>query len=207
MHLIKKMLAQIDASPTSSNFKPNILDAIRMISAAWEEVKPETIKNCFQKAGWKKADNAIMQNKDENNMNTIPLSVLREQIHLPETMTFEDYVYVDNELHAHEELTEEDILASLQCTETPFEEDEEEDEDEHDGNCFIKNRDSATTDAKHYLTELRRFFESRAFMSDVEFSSIAKLKSSLLKHVNNNQAFSSDCLYFIAIYYCPNYDF
>ena len=39
--LIRKMLASIDASPTSSTFKPNILDAIRMISAAWEEVKGE----------------------------------------------------------------------------------------------------------------------------------------------------------------------
>ncbi len=33
----------------SSNFKPNILDAIRMISAAWEEVKPETIKKLLPK--------------------------------------------------------------------------------------------------------------------------------------------------------------
>ena len=153
MHLIKKMLAQIEASPTLSNFKPNIIDAIRMISAALEEVKPETIKNCFQKAGWKKADNAIMQNKDENNMNTIPLSVLREQIHLPETMTFEDYVYVDNELHAHEELTEEDILASLQV-------------------C-----------------------KSAVFLN----------MSTITRHLF--VTFSSDCLYFIAIYHCPHYDF
>ena len=94
---------------------------------------------------------------------------------------------VDNDLHAHEELTEEDILASLQCSETPFEEDEEEDEHEHDGNRLTENRVCSTTDAKHYLTELRRFFESRAFTSDVDFSSIAKLESSLLKNVNNNQ--------------------
>ena len=70
---------------------------------------------------------------------------------------------------------------------TPFEENEEEDEDEHDGNRFIENRVCSTTDAKHYLTELRRFFESRPFTSDVEFSSIAKLESSLLKNVNSNQ--------------------
>ena len=60
-----------------------------------------------------------MKRKDDED--TIPFSVLHERLHLPETMTFEDYVDVDNELHAHEELTEEDILASLQCSETPFE--------------------------------------------------------------------------------------
>ena len=80
-----------------------------MISAAWEEVKPETIKNCFRKAGWKKTDKVSLQNEDEDDEDTIPLSVLRERLHLPETMTFEDYVDIDNALHAHEELTEEDI--------------------------------------------------------------------------------------------------
>ena len=35
------------------------------------------------------------------------LSVLRERLHLPETKTFEEYVDVDNEVQAHEELTEE----------------------------------------------------------------------------------------------------
>ena len=52
---------------------------------------------------------------------------------------------------------------------------------------LTENRVCSTTDAKHYLTELRRFFESRAFTLDVDFSSIAKLGSSLLKNVNNNQ--------------------
>ena len=190
--LIRKMLAQIDASPTSSNFKPNILDAIRMISAAWEEVKPETVKNCFRKAGWKKTDGTSIQTENvEDDEDTIPLSVLRERLRLPETMTFEDYVNVDNDVQAHEELTEEDILASLQSTEIPFDE-EEEDEDDNDGSHFIENRVCAATDAKHYLTELRRFFEYRAITSDVEFSSIAKLESSLLKNVNNNQTSIQD---------------
>ena len=36
--------------------KPNVLDAIRMLSTAWDSVKKSTLKNCFRKAGWKKAD-------------------------------------------------------------------------------------------------------------------------------------------------------
>ena len=33
--------------PTASNFKPNVLDAIRMLSAARDSVKEDTLRNCF----------------------------------------------------------------------------------------------------------------------------------------------------------------
>ena len=44
------------------------------------------LKDCLQKAGWKKTDKASLQNEDKD---TIPLSALRKLMHLPKTMTFE----------------------------------------------------------------------------------------------------------------------
>ena len=80
--LIRRMLAHIDASHTSSNFQPTVLDAIRMISAAWEDVKPDTVKNCFRKAGWKKDNDGgdYQREEEEEEEDMIPLSILRERL-------------------------------------------------------------------------------------------------------------------------------
>ena len=103
-------------------------------------------------------------------------------------------------------MTEEDILANMQCTETPYDEDEKEDED---GNRFIENRACATTDAR---TELRRFFLHLAHLRWMMYSPALQnmnlhcLKMSTITR-HPFMTFSSNCLYFIAIYHCPHYDF
>jgi hypothetical protein len=53
--LIRKILDQIDSSPTAANYKPSLLDSVEMVAASWSEVKPTTIANCFRKASWSKA--------------------------------------------------------------------------------------------------------------------------------------------------------
>ena len=79
--LLKRMISQIDSSPTEPLFKANVLDAIRMLVAAWDLVKPETIKNCFRKAGWKKSrddDESVCrreENGDDDDEDDIPLSL------------------------------------------------------------------------------------------------------------------------------------
>ena len=42
--LLKRMLQEIDANPTISNFKPNVLDAIRLLCAACDSVKEGTLR-------------------------------------------------------------------------------------------------------------------------------------------------------------------
>ena len=69
-------------------------------------MESETAKSCFRKAGWKKKNGTSVQNEDEEVKDTIPWSVLRERLHLPEARTFKEYVDVDNEVQAHEEFTE-----------------------------------------------------------------------------------------------------
>ena len=76
-----------------------------MILAAWDEMKTETIANCFCKAGWKK-DNSLPLPVAEEDEEDIPLSVLRERPQLPNSMTFEDYSDVDAILQTDEEITD-----------------------------------------------------------------------------------------------------
>ena len=54
-----------------------------MISASWEEVKTQTVKNCFRKAGWKKVDGENenhLQDDEFNEEDEISLAILREQL-------------------------------------------------------------------------------------------------------------------------------
>lgn len=34
-----------------TKLKINVLDAMHWVTASWEDMKPETIQNCFRKAG------------------------------------------------------------------------------------------------------------------------------------------------------------
>ena len=176
--LVKRMLAQIEASPTASNYKPNVLDAIRMVSAAWDEVKPDTVKNCFRKAGWRKGDeNSTDLNDDEDD---IPLAVLRERLSLPETMTFEDYINVDSDLATEEVLTEDELFASLRTTPQTTQGKEEEEEEEDEENQ-TENPVCSLADAKVHLQEVRRYLETCSHTSEIDFRSISALESSLLQ--------------------------
>ena len=175
------MLAQIEASPTASTYTPNVLDAIRMVSAAWDEVKPETVKNCFRKAGWKK--DAVVTDADDDE-DDIPLAVLRERLRLPETMTFDDFVNADSDLATDEVLTEADIIASLRPNQqtSQIEEEEEEEEETH-----LENPVCSLADAKAHLQEVRRYLETCSHTSDFDFRSISVLESFLLQSIAQKQ--------------------
>ena len=49
--LLKHTLAQIDGTDLTTSAIVNVLTAIRWIKKAWDEVKRQTIVNCFRKTG------------------------------------------------------------------------------------------------------------------------------------------------------------
>ena len=49
--LVNKLIDEIDYSGTK---KANMYDAILWIDSAWKKVSPETIRNCFARAGHKR---------------------------------------------------------------------------------------------------------------------------------------------------------
>jgi hypothetical protein len=46
---LRRRIAFIDAK---KEFQFNLLDSINLLNFAWKKVKPETLKNCFRKAGF-----------------------------------------------------------------------------------------------------------------------------------------------------------
>ena len=184
------MLAHIDSRPNEGNFKPTVLDAIRMISIAWQEVKQETVKNCFRKVGWKKDDNSVLSTEQDDE-DDLPLAILRERLQLPDSMSFEDYVRVDENVLSHEELSEADIVAELISDPTTQEEDEEEEEEEEVAQTE-SNPICSWTDARHYVNELRRFFEASGKTTDNDFFTLNSLDATLLKNVCQRQSSITD---------------
>ena len=158
-----------------------------MISASWASVKPETIKNCFKKAGWEKADQPLVceQAPDEEDNDNIPLSVLRSRLHLPDSLTFEDYVSVDDCLETSEALTEATIISELTSEPDPVEEDEEEEEETVEEICSL-------SDAKKKLQEIRHYFFSCQSTSDADFSSLHHLESTLCNLTVTRQSYIND---------------
>ena len=66
MHYRKKLIQHILQSITTGNTHANILQAIKMISLAWNQVKSETIQNCFIKGGFSDPKLNECDNNDKN---------------------------------------------------------------------------------------------------------------------------------------------
>ena len=43
---------QINSIDQNINFEYDLLDAIHLLEQSWNEIKPETLANCFKKAGF-----------------------------------------------------------------------------------------------------------------------------------------------------------
>ena len=51
--MLRKLIASIENHGNNKfHLKLTVLDAITMAAAAWDEVKPKTIENCFRHAGF-----------------------------------------------------------------------------------------------------------------------------------------------------------
>ena len=94
---------------------------LRLAFAAWDSVKESTLRNCFRKAGWKKADVVQPDTEpdtefvcsEEDDEDNLPLAVLRERLNLPDSMSFDDYDDVDKDVETSETVTEQTILADF----------------------------------------------------------------------------------------------
>ena len=92
---------------------------------------------------------------------------LAKKSQLPESMTFDDYVSVDQDVQTHEEITESDIIAELQSGPMELEEEEEEEEEEDDVEIVEEQTKVCSfAEAKSFMHELRRYFESSTKTTD-----------------------------------------
>ena len=144
---------------------PNIsvLDAITILTRAWNKVTPETIKNCFKKAGICSEAQTIAINDLDN-----PFAVLSEEIQslreaypeaVPANVNADDVIGIDDAVSTSESgsLTDEEILAEFSSDQEAMEEDEETDEVEVLEECPKKPTASEVRSAIDVLTSYSLF--------------------------------------------------
>ena len=48
-----QLIRMIKTAEAKDEFSPSLLDSLYMLCLAWDNVRPETIKNCFEHCGFK----------------------------------------------------------------------------------------------------------------------------------------------------------
>ncbi|KAH3871770.1 hypothetical protein DPMN_034984 [Dreissena polymorpha] len=139
--------------------KLTLLDAMHMLTKAWNCVTDVTIRNCFAKAGFTKGT------APEKQMETAPEKPM-ETAEPPESMnaiSFAEYVQHDDDLECHGMPTDDDICSDMLREEEErrnhieFNNDNE-DAEEEDADTPIRLPVTAS-DARKALEEVRRFLE------------------------------------------------
>ena len=178
--LVRRLLHNIDTNK-DLEWKPNLLDAIHMTASAWNQVLPETIAKCFRKC-W---GDAVGLNPDvdpttvaeaEDPDDDIPLSILRERLHLDPSLSFDDYLNVDQDLATGQTETEESIFASLR--ESPEEENENESDEE---TTDTEAPSMSTFDALNRVRELQSYFTRLENARQSDFLHLSEMEAFLLK--------------------------
>ncbi|XP_064459053.1 tigger transposable element-derived protein 6-like [Ornithodoros turicata] len=100
------------------DLKIDLLGAIQMMAGAWNDVKRETVANCFRKAGFVAvADEACADALDDDDFEYALDDELRKVAEFPEAvptdLTAHDFVSADDNVHVVAEMTDADIIVDV----------------------------------------------------------------------------------------------
>lgn len=149
------LLQTISCFDQGTTFSISLLDALNILRIAWKEVSSSTIANCFRKAGLTKEASSDIDPEIEESIK-FDFSEAQAQNILPEDVTFDEYVSMDDEIMTSEPITDEAIISEIKCAESIDDnlhyssETEEEDDNSEDHNV-------SSIEAFNALKTVRRF--------------------------------------------------
>lgn len=154
----------------------NVLDAMWMITKAWNKVTDRTILNCFKKSGFK------TKTEDDDDTEQPPSEItetpgnwekVREALNLQQEAEFEDFVTFDDDIAVCGELTDADIISSVSSVPN---ENAEDDDEEY---IISEKPDPTIKDAREALNVLKCVFLKKGGLSDSVVKSITELDCAL----------------------------
>ncbi|XP_042899743.2 tigger transposable element-derived protein 4-like [Parasteatoda tepidariorum] len=155
--LILMILDRRDRSGTTSNTNVNVLEAIRLMNDAWENVTSTCIIKCFHKAGLDSCqdDQSTEEEEVENFIQTANLEMTEEE--------FQNYVSIDDELMTSDVPTTEDIVADVLANSAEKHDDSDEDTDEYEES----EPPPTCSTMLEFAEKMQTFFEARDVSDDV----------------------------------------
>ena len=179
---LKYVLAKIDQSASSKEVSKsvNVLVAIRWVAVAWSQVKEETIRKCFHKAGILGADMSVVEHDEQDPFSEADeymalQSLMTQTMNTQEVCPLQEYLNGEDGIalcrDCDETCWEESFFANLrQDQEDDHEEtsgDEEEDGQEnpilHGAPLLVVN---SYKQANEYLEGVQRFLQSKGHIQD-----------------------------------------
>lgn len=181
-HYRRKILMKvISAMENKQAVQVTILDAVRELSRCWSaDVKPQTIANCFRKAGFIKGDETVEDNEIWSETDEIPLGQLKAMWQLvmasdnpgsSEVLDFDDYVSVDADLVTTSHPTDEEIIESVSGMEGP------EEEGSSDEDVGHPEDPPASQEVDRSLESLRRYLECKDHVPNHVFNCLSAVES------------------------------
>lgn len=181
--VVKKVLDAIENRKPLPNL--SVLDAMSLLTEAWDRVSEETVRNCFRKAGiGSRAQQSALNDDDD------PFTVLLEDISalrqrnpelVPDGVNAEDVLDADNEVLTSDvgSLSDEDILAEFR------EDNQMEVDDDDEGDVDEENEETPKRPSK---SEVYQAIEtlSRYSLFAVEGAEIRRQTSQLSFMVDKN---------------------
>lgn len=177
--MLLSLLAKIDECKSGTEFCKtiNVLDAIRWIVAAWNDVGTSTIKSCFHRAGFPVEVTPIEEPSEEIEMGEI-IASFPENIQ-NEIVAADDMLKVDEGAIVHEVLADspdeiiDQVLKEFEISETLESESEEENDE------YTNYRPLTTSDAQHNINELLLYVSTN--QPDL-ISDVLNLKTKIEQH-------------------------
>ncbi|UYV79532.1 hypothetical protein LAZ67_17003040 [Cordylochernes scorpioides] len=161
-HFYRRFLVEniLTGDSEALKIKLDVLQASRLCKKAWDQVTSETIKHCFKKAGFVKKEEDE-ENADDIIAETMPsVDGWKDVISNP-TISYDDFLNVDDDVAVCGEITDADIIAEVLNHNIEKQDGDEASGDEDESSVAGEMNVPSAAEATNYIMQLRRFFESK----------------------------------------------
>ncbi|UYV78487.1 K02A2.6-like [Cordylochernes scorpioides] len=161
-HFYRRFLVEniLTGDSEALKIKLDVLQASRLCKKAWDQVTSETIKHCFKKAGF------VKKEEDEENADDIIAEMMPsvdgwEDVISNPTISYDDFLNVDDDVAVCGEITDADIIAEVLNHNIEKQDGDEASGDEDESSVAGEMNVPSAAEATNYIMQLRRFFESK----------------------------------------------
>ncbi|UYV71906.1 hypothetical protein LAZ67_9001019 [Cordylochernes scorpioides] len=161
-HFYRRFLVEniLTGDSEALKIKLDVLQASRLCKKAWDQVTSETIKHCFKKAGFVKKEEDE-ENADDIIAETMPSVDGWEDVISNPTISYDDFLNVDDDVAVCGEITDADIIAEVLNHNIEKQDGDEASGDEDESSVAGEMNVPSAAEATNYIMQLRRSFESK----------------------------------------------